>query len=99
MAELDLTEAIEAGTAAWLSDMGNWRSAEGRVEVMLTAAAPIIARQVREQVAAEIEAESAVRKRWANEASAARGGVRSHHDDGVRFGLDEAARIARGGAS
>lgn len=100
MTYLDLTEAVEAGArAAWedVAGPGAWDrllaespiTAAVRREVVLTiihAAAPLIAAQVREQVAREIEAAKAN----VDQAIAAPG----HY-----VGLWHAACIARGGAS
>jgi len=62
MSDIDLTEAVDAAAAGVLnrqvvSDKGQPLSARAYAHAAVTAALPHIARQVREQVAREIEAE------------------------------------------
>jgi hypothetical protein len=101
--ELDLTEAVEAGTRAMWSftfsphpydDSGSpedqW--CENTARAVLSAAAPILERQVREKIAQEIEASrmyiESPRQVGRNDVAAALRAVMEHH-----------ARIARGKAS
>lgn len=53
-------------------------------------------RELREQVAREIEAAAKARRTSADATAAARGGRRDVHADAVRLGLSEAVHIARG---
>lgn len=97
MSDIDLTEAVEAAARYQFGiDYGHldraWIDAHPIVRhkyleavlPMVTAAAPLIERAVREQVARDIEARLA--------------DVRKTSAVGRQFGLDEAARIARGRA-
>lgn len=109
MGDIDLTEAARAIRAAQASRtddqarLARWWD-EGftspedveTVTRQARAALPHIERQVREQVAREIEAEAARRRRDADEYAAARGGTRDPHQDSIRAGFSLAARIARG---
>ena len=98
MSDIDLTEAVEAGSDI-LQAQGFFPSPAVRELVtrgIVTAALPHIQRQVREQVAREIETEAARRRRDADEYAAAGGGARDPHQDSIRAGFSLAARIARG---
>lgn len=97
MSDIDL-KARDNITALAAAVIRDWTGATSVTVArnVLDAAAPLIEAAVREQIARDIKAESAKQKRWANEAAQARGGARSHHDDGYRMGLDAAARLVRG---
>ena len=98
MTGIDLGEAVEAGSEI-LRAQGFFPSPAVRELVtrgIVTAALPHIQRQVREQVAREIETEAARRRRDADEYAAARGGTRDPHQDSIRAGFSLAASIARG---
>lgn len=59
MSEIDLAEAIEVGTQALARELGSKVAdshARPDATAVLTAAAPLIERQVREQIARDIEA-------------------------------------------
>ena len=104
MSDIDLTEAIEAAAQAHLAatavgtagvgwaDLNPWQQHSIREYVlpMVSAAAPLIEAQVREQVAREIEQLAGTRRRHS-------GGTGQAYDSGNSALLD-AARIARGGA-
>jgi len=107
MSDIDLAEAVEAAArdrAERQNGRGSWATADGYVRYAwlegvyreVNAAAPHIERQVREQVAREIETEAARRRRDADEYAAARGGTRDPHQDSIRAGFSLAASIARG---
>ena len=110
MSDIDLAEAVEAAARArWnrapMSAQHSWEAMPEAFRVRIrgtvaaadiTAALSNIERQVREQVAQEIEAEAARRRRDADEYAAARGGTRDPHQDSIRAGFSLAARIARG---
>lgn len=104
MSDIDLTEAIDAAYDATVLERvpvaysGNEHTEyfEGLYRNAITAALPHIERQVREQVAREIEAEADRRRRDADETASARGGTRDPHQDSIRAGFTFAARIARG---
>lgn len=57
MSAIDLTEARAAGEAAWMRSYFSGAPARVAREDYLTAATPLIARQVADSIAAEIEAE------------------------------------------
>lgn len=110
MSDLDLTAAVEAaalahidrlngtdGTIEW--DRLNSIQRLGIREHVLgyvTAAAPIIEEQVRERVAAEIEAEAHTHRCVVGESPFEGGTWSDGNDRGIDYGLDRAARIARG---
>jgi len=110
--ELDLTEAVEAGTRAMWSftfsphpydDSGSpedqW--CENTARAVLSAAAPILERQVREKIAQEIEASrlyiESPRQVDRNDLAAALRDVTEHHA-ALRALKEHHARIARGPA-
>lgn len=95
---LDLTAAIEAATSALARELGSKhpdRFARPDATAAVTAAAPLIAAQVGEQIAAAIGAEAARLRQLIDEQAAARGGVRDNQFVAQRVATDRAAAIAR----
>lgn len=109
MSDLDLTEALDAAARAqyerqypntalpWdVMPAMNRHVAREMFLPPIAAAAPIIEAQVREQVAQAIEAEAHRHRCVVGESPFEGGTWSAGNDRGIGYGLDLAARIARG---
>lgn len=91
MSELDLTEAFVAADKAWREAYFDGAPTRNLREIAVTAAAPLIEKAVREQVAREIGFQRGDRVEATENPN-------EPYGRGILFGLALAARIARGGA-